>query len=164
MAKTKTNAQRLLDAAKITYETVEYDVDEEDLSGTHAAEVSGIDPDMMFKTLVTKNERGEYLVFCIPVACELDIKKCASAAGCKSASMIHVRDLLAVTGYIRGGCSPVGMKKRFPTFIDETAELFDSIYVSAGMRGLQMKLATADLISFTGAVTADLTARSQQAK
>ena len=80
---TKTNAQRILDAAKIRYETVEYDVDEDDLSGTHAAEVSGIDPDMMFKTLVTKNERGEPLVFCIPVACELDLKKCAAAAGCK---------------------------------------------------------------------------------
>lgn len=156
---TKTNAQRLLDAAKISYETVAYDVDEDDLSGTHAAQISGIDPDLMFKTLVTKNERGECLVFCIPVAEELDLKKCALAAGCKSASMIHVRELLPLTGYIRGGCSPVGMKKRFPTFIDETAELFDHIYVSAGMRGLQMKIATADLIRFTDAKAADLTAR-----
>ena len=158
---TKTNAQRILDAAKIRYETVEYEVDEDDLSGTHAAEVSGIDPDMMFKTLVTKNERGEPIVFCIPVACELDLKKCAAAAGCKSASMIQVKELLPLTGYIRGGCSPVGMKKRFPTYIDETAELFDEIYVSAGMRGLQMKLATADLIKFIDARTADLTARNQ---
>ncbi len=153
----KTNALRELDAAGIKYSTVEYEVDEDDLSGTHAAEVSGIDPDMMFKTLVAKNERGEYLVFCIPVACELDLKKCAAASGSKSASMIHVRDLLSVTGYIRGGCSPVGMKKHFPTFIDETAELFPEIYVSAGMRGLQMKIKTEDLISFTGARTADLT-------
>lgn len=158
---TKTNAQRLLDAAKIKYKTVEYEVDEDDLSGTHAAEVSGIDPDMMFKTLVTKSERGEYFVFCIPVACELDLKKCASAAGCKSISMIHVRDLLPLTGYIRGGCSPVGMKKRFPTYIDETAELFDEIYVSAGMRGVQMMLQTQDFIEFTEAHTADLTARHQ---
>ncbi len=156
---TKTNAQRMLDAAGIKYETVSYEVDEDDLSGTHAAEVSGIDPDMMFKTLVAKNERGEYLVFCIPVGCELDLKKCAAAAGCKSASMIHVRDLLSVTGYIRGGCSPVGMKKRFPTFIDEAAELYDMIYVSAGMRGLQMKVKTTELASFTGAKIADLTAR-----
>ncbi len=159
---TKTNAQRMLDAAKIKYETVEYDVDENDLSGTHAAEVSGIDPDMMFKTLVTKNEHGEYLVFCIPVACELDLKKCASVAGCKSASMIHVRDLLSVTGYIRGGCSPVGMKKRLPTYIDETAELFDEIYISAGMRGLQMRVNTAELIAFTGARIADITARNKE--
>lgn len=160
MSKTsKTNAQRMLDAANIKYETVEYDVDEDDLSGTHAAEVSGIDPDMMFKTLVTKNEHGECVVFCIPVAEELDLKKCARAAGCKSVAMIHVKELLPLTGYMRGGCSPVGMKKRFPTYIDETAELFDSVCVSAGMRGLQMKVAVGDLLSFTGASTADLTSR-----
>ncbi len=155
----KTNALRSLDAAKIKYETVEYDVDEDDLSGTHTAEISGIDPDMMFKTLVAKSEHGEHLVFCIPVACELDLKKCAVAAGCKSVSMIHARDLVTVTGYIRGGCSPVGMKKRFPTYIDETAGLFDEIFVSAGMRGLQMKINTNDLIAFTGSHTANLTLR-----
>lgn len=155
----KTNAQRMLDAANINYETVEYDVDEDDLSGVHAAETSGIDPDIMFKTLVAKNEHGECVVFCIPVAEELDLKKCARAAGCKSVSMIHVKELLPLTGYMRGGCSPVGMKKRYPTYIDETAELFDAIYVSAGMRGLQMKVGVPDLLAFTDAKTADLTAR-----
>ena len=156
---TKTNAQRILDAAKIEYSTVEYEVDEEDLSGTHAAEVSGIDPDMMFKTLVGKNERGEFLVFCIPVAEELDLKKCARAAKCKSVTLIHVKELLPVTGYIRGGCSPVGMKKKFPTYVDETAELFDEIYVSAGMRGQQMKVASAELLHYLDAGISDLTAR-----
>lgn len=158
MAKVKTNALRLLDAAKIKYETVEYEVDENDLSGTHVAEVCGIDPDATFKTLVCKNERGEHIVFCIPVAEELDLKKCARASGSKSVAMIPVKDILTVTGYIRGGCSPVGMKKKFPTYIDETAELFENIYCSAGMRGMQMKLSVSELISFTDAVTADLTA------
>lgn len=156
---TKTNAQRMLDAAGIKYETVEYDVDESDLSGVHAAQVSGIDPDLMFKTLVGKNERGEFLVFCIPVAEELDLKKCAAVAKCKSVALIPVKELLPATGYIRGGCSPVGMKKRFPTFFDDTSELFDEIYVSAGMRGHQMKVATSELLRYLGAVSADLLAR-----
>lgn len=156
---TKTNAQRMLDAAGIKYETVEYDVDESDLSGVHAAQVSGIDPDLMFKTLVGKNERGEFLVFCIPVAEELDLKKCAAAAKCKSVALIPVKELLPATGYIRGGCSPVGMKKRFPTFFDDTSELFDEIYVSAGMRGHQMKVATSELLRYLDAVSADLLAR-----
>ena len=158
----KTNAQRMLDAAKIKYETVEYDVDEDDLSGLHAAAVSGIDPEVMFKTLVGKSERGEFSVFCIPVGEELDLKKCASAAGCKSISLIHVKELLPVTGYIRGGCSPVGMKKKFPTYIDESAELFDNIYVSAGQRGLQIKIPSDELISYLGAGVADLTARHHE--
>ena len=155
----KTNAQRMLEYAGIPYDTVEYEVDEDDLSGVHAAEVSGIDPDMMFKTLVGKNERGEFLVFCIPVAEELDLKKCAKAAKCKSVALIHVKELLPVTGYIRGGCSPVGMKKKFPTYVDETAELFDEIYVSAGMRGQQMKVPSAELLRYLEADISDLTAR-----
>lgn len=158
MAKVKTNALRMLDAAGIKYETVEYELSEDDLSGTHVAEVAGIDADMTFKTLVCKNERGEALVFCIPVAEELDLKKCARASGSKNIAMIPVKDILPLTGYIRGGCSPVGMKKRFPTYIDEIAELFDEIYCSAGVRGMQMKISTSELIEFTDAVTADLTA------
>ncbi len=157
MAKVKTNALRQLDTAKIAYETVEYEVDEDDLSGTHVAEAAGIDPDMTFKTLVCRNEKAEPVVFCIPVTAELDLKKCARAAGAKSVSMVPVKELLALTGYIRGGCSPVGMKKKFPTYFDEIAELFDEIYCSAGVRGMQMKVSVSKLLSFTDAKTADLT-------
>lgn len=157
MAKVKTNALRQLDTAKIAYETVEYEVDEDDLSGTHVAEAAGIDPDMTFKTLVCRNEKAEPVVFCIPVTAELDLKKCARAAGAKSVSMVPVKELLALTGYIRGGCSPVGMKKKFPTYFDEIAELFDEIYCSAGVRGMQMKVSVSELLSFTDAKTADLT-------
>lgn len=154
----KTNALRMLDTAGIKYETVEYEVDESDLSGTHAAKISGIDPDLMFKTLVCRNERGEISVFVIPVNEELDFKKCARAADCKSVSMIKQSELLGVTGYIRGGCSPVGMKKKFPTYIDELSELYDFIYVSAGQRGLQIKVSSPELISYTNAKVAPLTA------
>jgi len=155
---TKTNAMRRLDAAKIPYSTVSYEVDESDLSGVHtAAELGLSDPGCMFKTLVTKGSRGGYFVFCIPVAKELDLKACAAACGEKSVEMIHVKDMLAVTGYIRGGCSPIGMKKQYPTYIDETALLYDEIYVSAGQRGLQLYLPPEQLIRFVGAKTAPLT-------
>ena len=155
---TKTNAMRRLDTAKIAYEVVSYEVDEEDLSGVRtAAELKLDDPGCMFKTLVTKGSRGGYYVFCIPVARELDLKACAAAAGEKSVSMIPVKDMLSVTGYIRGGCSPVGMKKQYPTFVDESALLYERIYVSAGQRGLQLYLAPGELISFVGAGTARLT-------
>ncbi len=156
----KTNAMRRLDAARIAYETASYEVDESDLSGTHIAEVLSLpDAGCLFKTLVTRGKSGGYFVFCIPVEYELDLKRCASAAREKSVEMIPMKDLLAVTGYIRGGCSPIGMKKQFPTFIDESALLYDKIYVSAGQRGLQLILPPAVLISFVGAQTADLTAR-----
>ncbi len=153
----KTNALRQLDAAKIPYETVEYEVDEADLSGTHVAEAAGIDADMTFKTLVCRSEKAEVLVFCIPVGSELDLKKCARAAGVKSVSMISVKELLPLTGYIRGGCSPVGMKKKYPTYFDELATLYDEIYVSAGVRGMQMRVSAAELVEFTDAKIADLT-------
>ncbi len=153
---TKTNALRLLENAKIKFETVEYEVDESDLSGTHIAEMLGQDPDSIFKTLVCVDDKGGHHVFCIPVAYELDLKKCAVAAGVKRVEMIHVKELLPLTGYIRGGCSPVGMKKKFPTYIDETATLCDRIYVSGGMRGLQMILSPTDLADFVGAGFADL--------
>ena len=106
----KTNAMRLLDSAKIKYDLSEYEVDESDLSGVHGAEMLGIDPDCMFKTLVCADEKGEHEVFLIPVAYELDLKKCAALAGVKRVEMIHVKDLLPLTGYVRGGCSPIGMK------------------------------------------------------
>ena len=152
----KTNAMRLLENAGIPFDTGEYEVDENDLSGTHAAEVLGLDPDCMFKTLVCRDDKGGYEVFCIPVAYELNLKKCASAAGVKRCEMIHVKELLPLTGYIRGGCSPVGMKKKFPTFIDETALLSERIYVSAGQRGVQLIVDPEKLCSFIGGTFADL--------
>ena len=156
----KTNAMRLLETARIPFTTESYDVDENDLSGVHTAEILGIsDPGCMFKTLVTKGSRGGYFVFCIPVAEGLDLKKCAAAAGEKSVEMIHVKDMLSVTGYIRGGCSPIGMKKKYPTFLDETSILYDRIYVSAGQRGLQLCLSGEDLAAFTDAVVTDLIKR-----
>ncbi len=152
----KTNAMRLIENAGIEYTVSEYEVDESDLSGTHAAELLGIDADSMFKTLVCRDEKGAPRVFCIPVAYELDLKKCAVAAGVKRVEMIHVKELLPLTGYIRGGCSPVGMKKKFPTYMDETAILFDKIYVSAGVRGVQMCLSPERLAEFVDATLHDL--------
>ena len=153
----KTNAMRLLEEAKIPFTVECYEVDEDDLSGVHTASVLGLeDPGCMFKTLVTRG-KGGFFVFCIPVAAELDLKKCAVAAGEKSVEMIHVKEMLAVTGYIRGGCSPVGMKKKYPTYIDETAILYDEIYVSAGVRGQMMRLSPDELLSFVGASYAELT-------
>ena len=154
----KTNAMRLLDAAGVKYETDKYEVDEDDLSGTHAAEMMGADADTVFKTLVTKNAAGEARVFVIPVAYELDLKKCAAESGDKSLAMLHQKELLPLTGYVRGGCSPIGMKKKFPTYIDESALLFDLIRVSAGMRGLQLVIAPDDLAAFVGAKFCDITA------
>ena len=137
---TKTNVMRLLDAAGIVYQAGSYEVDEDDLSGSHAADLMGVDHDAMYKTLVLKGEKKGYLVCCIPVDEELDLKKAARAAGEKKVEMIHVRDMLAVTGYIRGGCSPIGMKKHFPTYIEEMAQLYDTVMVSAGQRGVQVTL------------------------
>lgn len=157
MTPLKTNAMRLLETAGCTYEHLEYEYDEGDLSGVHAAEAMGMDPDTVFKTLVVKGDRRGILVFCIPVAAELDLKKCAAVAGDKRVEMVHVKELLGLTGYIRGGCSPVGMKKKYPTYIDETAEIFDAICVSAGQRGHQIRLSPADLQRVTDASFADLT-------
>ena len=154
---TVTNVMRLLKQANIPFETSEYEVDESDLSGVHAAQMLGVDPDCVFKTLVAKGEKKGIHVFCIPVAQELDLKKCAAAAGEKKIEMIHVKDLLGLTGYVRGGCSPIGMKKKYPTTIDETAILFDRIYVSAGMRGEQVILNPETLAEFIGANFADVT-------
>ncbi|MCD8082813.1 MAG: Cys-tRNA(Pro) deacylase, partial [Clostridiales bacterium] len=152
----KTNVMRLLDAAGIGYEAREYEVDENDLSGVHVARQLGEDVDCVFKTLVLKGEKTGYLVCCIPVAEELDLKKAAAAAGDKKVEMIPMKELLPVTGYIRGGCSPVGMKKKFPTYIEETAILFDRIAVSGGMRGMQILLDPEALRADTEAAFVDL--------
>lgn len=153
---TVTNAMRLLKAAGVPFETREYEVDPDDLSGIHIATCLGIDPDSMFKTLVCRGERGVY-VFCIPAPSELDLKKCATLVGEKKMEMVHVKELLGLTGYIRGGCSPVGMKKKYPTYMDETAELFDPIYVSAGMRGMQLVISPSALCAYADIRLADLT-------
>ena len=156
---TTTNALRLLQKGGIPFDTSEYTVDESDLSGVHAAHELGIDPDCMFKTLVARGDKKGLSVFCIPVAEELDLKKCAAVTGDKKIEMIHVRELLGLTGYIRGGCSPLGMKKKYPTWIDETAQLCERIYVSAGLRGQQLILAPDALCDFIDAQYADLTKR-----
>lgn len=135
---TKTNAIRLVQQARIPVRERFYEFDEKDLSGTHAAAAIGMDPERVFKTLVARGEKTGVNVFCIPVCCELDLKKAAKAAGDKNMEMVAVKELLGLTGYIRGGCSPVGMKKKYPTFFDETCTLWDEIAVSAGARGHQM--------------------------
>ena len=122
------------------------------------ARETGMDPDQVFKTLVARGDRTGILVFCIPVSCTLDLKKAAAVSGNKKVEMILMKELLSLTGYIRGGCSPVGMKKLYPTFLEETAKLYDRIYVSAGRRGLQIRLAPEDILQVTGASYADLTA------
>lgn len=152
----KTNAARLLDAAGISYELIPYKFDENDLAATHVAEELGEDIATVFKTLVLHGDRTGYFVCVVPGDCEVDLKKAAAISGNKKAEMIPMKDLLGVTGYIRGGCSPVGMKKPFPTFFHRTASDFSIIYVSAGQRGLQLKINPAELIAFTGAAVGDL--------
>lgn len=151
----KTNAMRMLDSAGINYVCKEYEFDENDLDGHHVAEYLGVPYEEVFKTLVAVTDKGEYLVYCLSVDDEVDLKKAAKLAGEKRVEMIHVKDLLAVTGYIRGGCSPIGMKKKYRTFIDEMIELVDSVSVSGGQRGLQITLDPKDLISFTEATVGD---------
>lgn len=152
----KTNAMRLLDAADIAYSTMEYEVDENDLSGAHVVAQLGLDKDTVFKTLVARGEKNGIMVFCIPVCEELDLKKAAAVSKDKKVEMIHVKEIQGLTGYIRGGCSPVGMKKKYPTYIEETAVLFDKIAVSAGIRGCQMFLNPEDLITYTDAMVCSL--------
>ena len=152
----KTNAMRLLTAAKIPFTVKEYPVDENDLSGTHVADSIGADYDTVYKTLVLKGDKTGYLVCCIPVDAELDLKKVAKAAKDQKVDMIPMKDLLGLTGYVRGGCSPIGMKKKFPTYIEETAVLYDEIAVSAGVRGAQIIINPEKLREFTDAQFASL--------
>ena len=156
MAK-KTNAVRLVEQAKIPCREHFYEYDENDLSGLHAAEALGRNPEEVFKTLVARGSKTGLNVFCIPVCCELDLKKAAAAAGDKNIEMVAVRELLGLTGYIRGGCSPVGMKKKYPTYMDETCILYNEIAVSAGERGHQMILDPEKLANLVGAQMVDIT-------
>lgn len=152
----KTNAMRLLEQAGIEFETREYEVDESDLSGESVAKKVGLDPDSVFKTLVVRGDKKGIAVFCVPVTAELDLKKAAKATGDKKIEMVHVKELLGLTGYIRGGCSPVGMKKQYPTFIDETCILFERIAVSAGVRGAQIITDPNKLAEYVGAKVTDI--------
>lgn len=147
----KTNAARLLDAAGIQYTLVEYSVDEEHLEASHVAEQLGEDLDRVFKTLVLRGDKSGPFVCVIPGSFEVDLKVAARISGNKNCEMLHVKELLPLTGYIRGGCSPIGMKKQFPTFIHESALLYETIYISAGIRGLQICIAPQDLIQFIDA-------------
>ena len=153
---TKTNAVRLVMQAGFSCEEAFYDYDENDLNGNHAAHAIGLPPEQVFKTLVAKGSRTGINVFCIPVCCELDLKLAAKAAGDKSMEMLPVKELLGTTGYIRGGCSPIGMKKKYPTFIDETCQLYDCIAVSAGERGHQMLIPYRAIVEIANAVLADI--------
>ena len=152
----KTNAIRILELHKVKFDTINYVVDESDLSGETVALKVGVNPETVLKTLVCVGDKTGHVVFCIPVTQELNLKKAAAASGNKKVEMIKLKDLLPLTGYIRGGCSPIGMKKLFPTYIDETAQLFENICVSAGVRGTQMKLSADDLLKLVNGVYADL--------
>ena len=154
---TKTNAVRLVQQAKIPCWESFYEFDEKDLNGNHAAAAIGMPPEQVFKTLVARGEKTGINVFCIPVCCELDLKKAAKVAGDKNMEMVAVKDLLNLTGYIRGGCSPVGMKKKYPTYMDESCILWDEIAVSAGARGHQMVVPPEDLAKLINAELADIT-------
>ena len=147
----KTNAARLLDAAGVAYILVPYEVDEQHLEASHVAAQLGEDLDRVFKTLVLRGDRDGLFVCVMPGSLEVDLKVAARISGNKSCEMLHVKELLPNTGYIRGGCSPIGMKKPLPTFIHESALLYERIYVSAGIRGLQIGIAPEDLIAFVGA-------------
>ena len=152
----KTNAARLLDKAKITYDLIPYEFDENDLAAQHVADSLGQDIAKVFKTLVLHGDKTGYIVCVIPGDKEVDLKALAKVSGNKKVEMIPMKDLLQVTGYIRGGCSPIGMKKRFPTYFHNSATEHDVIYVSAGVRGLQIEIAPQDLIAFVQAAVAEV--------
>lgn len=152
----KTNAARLLDQRKINYQLIPYEVDEQRLDATHVADSLGEDINQVFKTLVLKGDKSGYFVCVIPGNHEVDLKKAAKVSGNKNCDLIPMKELLPTTGYIRGGCSPIGMKKPFPTYIHSTAADFDHIYISAGVRGTQIQIAPNDLITVSNANLCDL--------
>ena len=152
----KTNAIRLIEQAKLIYREAFYEYDEADLSGVHAADAIGMPQEQVFKTLVARGDRNGINVFCIPVCCELDLKKAAKVSGNKKLDLIAVKELLPLTGYIRGGCSPIGMKKHYPTFFDETCILWSEIAISAGERGHQILIHPDKLVNFVQGVIVDL--------
>ena len=152
----KTNAARLLDSAGISYELLSYDVDEDDLSASAVAAKLKQDPGQIYKTLVLRGDKTGVFICIIPGNEELDLKKAAKASGNKNAAMVQMKEILELTGYIRGGCSPVGTKRKYSTYIDENCILFEKIYISAGIRGLQLKISTDDLIKVTESEICDL--------
>ncbi len=152
----KTNVARLLDRAKIAYDLIPYEVDENNLAASHVAEQLGENIECVFKTIVLTAGPGKFFVCVVPGDGEIDLKKAAKAAGYKKVELLHMKELLPLTGYIRGGCSPIGMKKPFPTFFHSTAMNFDHIFVSAGVRGLQLKIEPSDLINYVRGTVADL--------
>ena len=156
----KTNAARLLDKARIAYNLIPYEFDENDLAAQHVADSLGQDISRVFKTLVLTGDKTGHIVCVVPGNMEVDLKALAKVSGNKKVEMIAMKDLLAVTGYIRGGCSPVGMKKRFPTYFHSTASNFETIYVSAGVRGLQFEINPATLVEFVGGVLAEVATAS----
>ena len=153
----KTNAARLLDAQKVPYELIPYQVDENDLGAQHIAEQLGEDIQQVFKTLVLKGDKTGHFVCVVPGAEEVDLKLAAKVSGNKKCDLIPMKELLPLTGYVRGGCSPIGMKKAFPTYIHTTAQSYDHVYVSAVVRGLQLKIAPQDLVRMSHATVCHLT-------
>ena len=158
----KTNAARLLDKMGLKYELIPYAVDENNLAADHVAAELGENIEQVFKTLVLRGDKTGIFVCVIPGDKEVNLKAAAKISGNKSAAMLHVKELLPTTGYIRGGCSPIGMKKHFPTFIHDSCTSYEYIYVSAGVRGLQLKIAPYDIIGYTGAAVADIARRPGQ--
>jgi Cys-tRNA(Pro)/Cys-tRNA(Cys) deacylase len=152
----KTNAIRILESLGIRFDVATHSVTEEHVDAVTAARDMGVDPGILFKTLVARNDKNEVLVFCVPGSSELDLKKAARATGSRKVDLLNLKDLTPLTGYVRGGCSPIGMKKRYPTWIDEIATACDGIYVNAGMRGMQLFIAPEDLLRAAGAQFADL--------
>lgn len=148
----KTNAVRILEANNVNHSIHTYEVDENDLSGVSVARKINADAAEVFKTLVTKSDKNGVYIFCIPVTEELDLKKAAVASSNKKIELVKEKELLPLTGYIRGGCSPIGMKKKYPTFIEETAQIYEKIFISAGIRGMQIYLSPKDLQKITNAV------------
>lgn len=153
----KTNAMRILESLGISYSVHEYEWDEEHLDAVHASQKAGLDPERVYKTIVMRNSSKQLFVFCLPAAGEISLKKARALTGSKEIDLIKATELLGLTGYIRGGCSPLGMRRKYPTFIEEMAQLEDTIYVSAGQRGLQLEVAPEDLRRAADAVFADFT-------
>ncbi len=152
----KTNAIRILEANNITFQTFDYEFSIEEIDAISVAKKIDAEPESVFKTLVTRSNNNEYFVFVIPGNETLNLKKAANASGTKNIEMIKEKELLPLTGYIKGGCSPIGLKKQFPIFIDETAQLFDEIFISAGVRGTQIKLNPNELVNLVNAQFVDL--------
>lgn len=156
MSDKKTNAMRILDGLGIKYSVTGYDVDPDNLDALSAASKLGVSPEKIFKTIVMRSDKNLIFVFCVSAESEVNLKKARAVSGSKEIKPVKMDELLALTGYIRGGCSPIGMKKKFPLFIDETATLFDEIYVSAGVRGRQLILSPDDLAKASGGIFSDV--------